>query len=162
MVNVQCSRIICSGHFPSSAYPTGKYLWPIYTDDPMGVSGWKKGDFTHVSNGSQSQELEPSFYQKDENTIVMTMRDQKSSHYVLASVSTDNGETWTKAVQTNMPDSRSKQCAGNLPDGTAYIVNNPYPINKPRCPLTITLSKDGTTFTHAFLLRGLDELHEQV
>ena len=26
---------------------------------------------------------------------------------------------------TNMPDSRAKQCAGNLPDGTVFLVNNP-------------------------------------
>ena len=154
-------RIVCSGHFPSQTYPAGKFLWPLYTDDPMGVSGWKKGSFTHVDNGSQSQELEPSFYQKGQDSIIMTMRDQKSSYYVLASVSTDNGETWTKAVKTNMPDSRSKQCAGNLPDGTAYIVNNPYRINKPRCPLAITLSRDGNLFTHSYLLRSLDELPAQ-
>lgn len=156
-------RIICSGHFPTSAHPEGKHLWPLYTDDPLGVTGWKKGTFANTAKSTdvQTRELEPSFYQKDENTIVMTMRDQKSSYYVLASVSTDNGETWSNAVQTNMPDSRSKQCAGNLPDGTAYIVNNPYRINKPRCPLAITLSKDGETFTHSYLLRGLDELPAQ-
>lgn len=156
-------RIVCSGHFPTTAHPEGKHLWPLYTDDPMGVTGWKKGKFTNTAKSTdvQTRELEPSFYQKGQDSIIMTMRDQKSSYYILASVSTDNGETWSNAVQTDMPDSRSKQCAGNLPDGTAYIVNNPYRINKPRCPLAITLSKDGSTFTHSYLLRGLDELPEQ-
>lgn len=156
-------RIVCSGHFPTPAHPEGKHLWPLYTDDPLGVTGWKKGMFANTakSTDAQTQELEPSFFQKGQDTIVMTMRDQKSSYYVLASYSTDNGETWSKTVQTNMPDSRSKQCAGNLLDGTAYIVNNPYRINKPRCPLAVTLSKDGAIFTHSYLLRGLDELPTQ-
>lgn len=155
-------RIVCSGHFPTKSQPTGKFLWPIYTDDPLGVTGWKKGKFSYTNpSTTQSRELEPSFYQKGPDSIIMTMRDQRSSYYILASVSTDNGETWSKTVQTTMPDSRSKQCAGNLPDGTAYIVNNPYRINKPRCPLAITLSRDGNEFTHSYLLRGLDELPEQ-
>lgn len=160
-------RIICSGHFPTTKYPASKLMWPLYTDDPMGVTGWKKGKFNSIGKVTtttyeQTQELEPSFYQKASGSIVMTMRDQKSSYYVLASESTDNGETWSRTVQTTMPDSRSKQCAGNLPDGTAYIVNNPYRINKPRCPLSITLSNDGVTFTKSYLLRSLDELPEQV
>ena len=155
-------RILCSGHFPTTNEPTGKFLWPIYTDDPMGVTGWKKGNFNYTNpSTTQSRELEPSFYLRGQDSIVMTMRDQRSSYYILASVSTDNGKTWSPTVQTLMPDSRSKQCAGNLPDGTAYIVNNPYRINKPRCPLAITLSKDGYTFTHSYLLRGLDDLPEQ-
>ena len=159
-------RIVCSGHFPTTKYPASKFMWPLYTDDPMGVTGWKKGKFNSIGKVTtqtyeQSQELESSFYQKSSGNIVMTMRDQKSSYYVLASESNDNGETWSKTVQTNLPDSRSKQCAGNLPDGTAYIVNNPYRINKPRCPLAVTLSSDGSTFTRSYLLRGLDDLPEQ-
>lgn len=51
------------------------------------------------------------------------------------------------------PDSRAKQSAGNLPDGTAYMVNNPSG-NKERFPLVITLSRDGFHFDKAFLLRS--------
>ena len=60
---------------------------------------------------------------------------------------------------TNMPDSRAKQCAGNLIDGTVFFVNNPGKVtndeNKTwRVPLAITLSKDGFIFSKTYLLRS--------
>lgn len=132
----------------------GMILTPIYTDDPTGRGGWEKGKFKATPNGKQSAELEPSFFVQKDSTIVMTMRDQRSSYRVLAATSHDNGETWSDATPTNMPDSRAKQCAGNLSDGTAYIVNNPISEKKPRTPLVITLSDDGKTFDKAYLLRS--------
>ena len=75
----------------------------------------------------------------------------------LAAVSEDQGETWTNAVKTNYPDSRSKQSAGNLPDGTCFISGNPTG-NKNRKPLTVGLSADGITFDHAWLLRDANEV----
>ncbi len=51
-----------------------------------------------------------------------------------------------------MPDSRAKQSAGNLPDGTAFLVNAPSG-NKLRAPLVVTFSKDGLLFDRAFVLR---------
>lgn len=44
-----------------------------------------------------------------------------------------------------MPDSRAKQSAGNLPDATAFMVNNPSG-DKLLLPLAITLSDDGRLF----------------
>ncbi|UZJ46269.1 exo-alpha-sialidase [Marinimicrobium sp. C6131] len=54
---------------------------------------------------------------------------------------------------TNFPDSRAKQSAGNLPDGSAFIVNNPSG-SKTRIPLTITVSDDGQRFERAWLVRA--------
>ena len=68
----------------------------------------------------------------------------------------DDGETWSTPELIDTPDSRAKQSAGNLPDGTAFMVNNPSG-NKNRFPLVITLSKDGFVFDKAFLLRNGDE-----
>ena len=56
-----------------------------------------------------------------------------------------------------MPDSRAKQSAGNLPDGTAFIVNNPTG-NKTRLPLVMLLSRNGEEFNQAIVLRGQDQL----
>lgn len=147
-------RVIGAAHFQP-----GLKLCPIYTDDPTGRTGWKKGDFQYTDNGSQSVELEPSFFQQTDSTLVMVMRDQKESYFTLASVSSDQGRTWTKSVKTNMPDSRAKQCAGNLPDGTAFLVNNPGRVTNSagktwRVPLTLALSQDGKTFDRAYLLRS--------
>ena len=58
---------------------------------------------------------------------------------------------------TNMPDARAKQSAGNLPDGTAFLVNAPN-ADKVRIPLAVTLSRDGRRFERAFLLRGHADL----
>jgi hypothetical protein len=141
-------RIVNAAHFQP-----GLKICPIYTDDASGVRGWKRGSFAYTPNGTQSREMEPSLYRKADGTLVMIFRDQNSTFYKLAASSSDRGETWTKAVVTNMPDSRSKQSAGNLPDGTAFFASNPV-TNKNRKPLAITLSSDGNTFTQAWLLRS--------
>ncbi len=154
-------RIVGAAHFQP-----GLQIYPIYTDDPTGQRGWHKASFQPTTGSAQSRELEPSLFRKTDGTLVMTFRDQNSTYTLLAAQSTDRGETWTKAVQTNMPDCRSKQSAGNLPDGTAYIVNCPNTQNrpssdynnKPRLPLAITLSADGTTFDRAYMLRSGEEL----
>lgn len=142
-------RIINSAHFQPGLLAT-----PIYTDDPLGISDWKRGDFENLPySGSITRELEPSWFQRSDGAIVMVFRDQNSSYRILASVSLDNGESWSTPVLTNMPDSRAKQSAGNLPDGRAFLVGNPVP-NKTRIPLVITLSEDGQVFDQAFLLRA--------
>ena len=147
-------RIVGAAHFQP-----GLKLCPIYTDDPTGRTGWRRGQFQHTDNGTQSVELEPSFFQQADGTLVMVMRDQKSSYHTLAATSSDRGETWTRAVRTTMPDSRAKQCAGNLPDGTAFLVNNPGRVTNTqnttwRVPLALTLSADGHVFDRSYLLRS--------
>ena len=82
----------------------------------------------------------------------MVFRDQNSTYFNMASVSGDRGETWTKPVNTNMPDSRSKQSAGNFKNGTAFIINNPVN-NKTRMPLVLTLSENGKLFNTSYIIR---------
>lgn len=131
---------------------------PFYTDDAKGTSGWTQGTIENLPHQPGiSRELEPSWFLNKNAEPVMVFRDQASSFTVLASTSNDNGKTWTLPTATNMPDSRAKQSAGNLPDGRAFLVNNPSG-NKNRTPLTITLSKDGQLFNKAYLLRGEAEL----
>ena len=145
-------RIVNSAHMQP-----GLHICPIYTDDPSGVRGWKRGSFQYSGTGDQSTEMEPSWYYKPDGTVVMIFRDQSSSYHKLAAVSTDRGETWSKSVKTNMPDARTKQSAGNLPDGTCFMAGNPV-TNKARKPLALTLSKDGTTFDKAYLLRDANSI----
>jgi len=146
-------RIINAAHFQP-----GLVVSPVYTDDPKGVSGWTKASFTNNSEKNNvSQEIEPSSFVKRDSTLVMVFRDQYSSFQTLASISKDNGESWTTPVETTMPDSRSKQSAGNFPNGTAYIINNPVQ-TKSRMPLAVTLSNDGNLFTDAYVLRKGNDL----
>ena len=147
-------RIINAAHFQP-----GLKLCPIYTDDPTGKTGWKKGNYNYTYNGDLSVELEPSFFLQNDGTLVMVSRDQKNRNVSLAAKSDDRGETWSKSMITNMPDSKAKQCAGNLPDGTAFLINNPGRFftddgKNWRVPLAITLSKDGFNFMKSYLLRS--------
>lgn len=142
-------RIINAAHFQP-----GLICSPIYTDDPLGVSGWVRPSFTNLSyTGSVTRELEPSWFRRSDGAVVMIFRDQTSTYLKLASVSTSSGQSWTTPVLTSMPDSRAKQSAGNLPDGTAYMVNNPV-TNKTRIPLALTLGATGSLFDRSYLLRS--------
>ena len=135
----------------------GLIVAPFYTDDALGVTGWQRGRMENLAHdGKVSREIEPSLFLRGV-CAVMVFRDQASSFRQLASETCDAGETWTTPVLTDMPDARAKQSAGNLPDGTAYMVNAPN-TDKVRIPLAITLSVDGTRFDHAFLLRGRSSL----
>jgi len=141
-------RLVGAAHFQP-----GLHVCPVYTDDPSGKSGWKRAEFQATDCGKQSRELEPSQYVRTDNTMVMLFRDQQSSFRKMAAFSGDNGESWTNPIVTDIPDARTKQCAGNLPDGTAYMVCCPIG-SKQRYPLVLLLSKDGIIFDRAILLRS--------
>lgn len=135
----------------------GMIVAPYYSDDALGIRGWTRGTIQLLPNdGKVSRELEPSLFLRA-SCAVMVFRDQGSSFRQLASESCDRGATWSTAAVTDMPDSRAKQSAGNLPDGTAYLVNAPR-LDRVRIPLAITLSRDGRLFDRAFLLRGQRDL----
>ncbi len=154
----QDPHVLPNGRIVNAAHmQPGLKVTPIYTDDPLGITGWKEGKFDYTSSGDQSRELEPSLYRKADGTLVMIFRDQKSSYKKMAATSSDNGETWSNAVLTDFPDARTKQSAGNLPDGTAYFACNPVN-NKTRLPLALVLSRDGNHFDKAYLLRSSDEI----
>src|SRR5262249_3219814 len=141
--------IINAAHFQP-----GLTVAPVYTDDPSGVKGWTRAPFPSLSRTSAStREIEPSWYRRADGAVVMVFRDQDSTFHKLASVSGDRGATWTTPVETDMPDSRAKQSAGNLPSGAAYFVSNPV-LGKTRIPLAVTLSRDGRLFDKAFVLRA--------
>ena len=133
----------------------GLKVTPFFTDDSLGISGWISGKMTNMpsNNPTMSREIEPSWFYRNDGSIVMIFRDQESTFKKLASISHDDGVTWTTPHIVDTPDSRSKQSAGNLPNGTAFMVNNPSG-NKTRVPLVITISKDGFVFDKAFLLRS--------
>ncbi len=134
----------------------GMIVAPFYTDDPLGIRGWRRGRILLLENeGKVSRELEPSLFLRDD-CIVMVFRDQASTFRQLAAESCDRGATWSTPVVTNMPDSRAKQSAGNLPGGAAFLVNAPRG-DRVRIPLAITLG-DGRSFARAYLLRGAADL----
>lgn len=145
-------RIIGAAHFQP-----GLHVCPVYTDDATGHGGWHHADFVCQDIGKTSREIEPSQYLRPDGSIVMLFRDQKSSFRKIAAVSTDQGASWTKPMLTDYLDGRTKQCAGNLPDGTAFMVSCPSG-SKERWPLVLQLSTDGITFNKEIMLRSADEL----
>lgn len=131
---------------------------PYYTDDPRAISGWTRAEIDHIpwpnggTNKNSSREMEPSWYVAADGRLVMNYRDQASSFRILRSVSSDDGSSWSRPQATEIVDSRSKQCAGNLSDGKAFIVNNPSG-SKDRFPLVIRWSTDGYNFPDSLTLR---------
>jgi hypothetical protein len=148
----------------------GMIATPAWTDDPIAVSGWTLGRMAHLERAPTpagapahearlSREIEPSLFAAGD-CAVMVFRDEDLSFRQLAAESCDRGVTWSTPVVTAMPDSRAKQSAGNLPDGTAFLVNAPNS-DRVRIPLAVTLSRDGRTFDRSFLLRGQGDLQPQ-
>ena len=139
----------------------GLIVAPFFTDDPLGLSGWVRGRMENLplagpDTGKFSREIEPSLFLRSA-CAVMVFRDHAESFRQIAAESCDRGVSWSRPTLTNMPDSRAKQSAGNLPDGTAFLVNAPNP-DRVRIPLAVTLSGDGRCFDRAFLLRGRGDL----
>ena len=132
----------------------GLHAKPYYTDDPLGINGWTQGNMNNLPfKEEMSRELEPSWFLRKHGSVVMIFRDQSGSFQKLASISYDRGESWTTPELSDIPDSRSKQSAGNLPDGRAFMVFNPSG-SKTRIPLAIYLSSEGDVFDQAYLLRS--------
>ena len=160
----QDTRALPSGRLLTAFHvQPGLFVKPYYTDDPLGVTGWTQGEFENQPNtpGEMSRELEPSWYLRPDGAVVMVFRDQGGNTMLkLGAVSHDDGETWTDSELTNVPDSRTKQSAGTLPDGTTFQVGNPTGTRN-RYPLSILLSADGVTFDVGYTLRDTADLQER-
>jgi hypothetical protein len=143
-------RLLLAGEQVGEARQTQRMQF-LYTDDRNGLTKWQAASIDPADLKVYGY-TEPSFYSRRDGTIVATLRNY--SGYLHASVSTDNGQTWGTPTQTDFPDSTARTSAGNLPDGTAYIINNAMPKQFDRSLLTMALSQDGIRFDRASLVRG--------
>jgi hypothetical protein len=149
-----------------------------YTDDPMGLSGWRMagvypGDMAasvvddpmgfrevHKRMGWPSALCEAAFYQSDDGVIQMLLRGLGSQR-LFHTRSEDDGESWLAPLASGFSDNDAKFHFGRLPDGRFYYVGNPdpnptyFPI---RNPLVLSLSEDGQTFGRHFILAN--EMYE--
>lgn len=144
-------RTVGAAHFRP-----GTQVGPVWTDDPSGLRGWQRGGFPE----GEGKPLEPSQYRTRRGGLVMLFRDQGSSFRKLYSVSEDGGRSWSAPALTNISDSRSKQCAGTLPDGRTFWVGNPTG-SKSRRILVLAVSRDGYLFDKAWVLASADDLPPQ-
>ena len=83
-------------------------------------------------------------------------RDNRGSGYLYRSFSVDNGRTWSRPVQTNFPDARSKFHGLRMSDGRYVLVSNSNHEN--RNHLSLAISNDGMVFDRLFYL--VDRLEE--
>lgn len=123
----------------------------FYTDDKTGLSGFKTRSISTsylVSQGVKGIN-EGSFYQMDDGTIIMMFR--SANGYLCASVSTDNGDTWSKMYKTSFTDCNSKVKFGRLPDKRFYYIGTPV-VGSSRIPLVLSVSSDGINFNKSFIL----------
>ncbi len=90
---------------------------------------------------------EPTYaYEMPDGTYARFWRTHAGTQYVHFSL--DRGLHWSDLENTDFPDGGSRSNVGNLPDGTAYVINNPVE----RDPLTLALARDGRTFSAVALI----------
>jgi len=139
----------------------------LYSDNPSGLGPWKEGQIEPARSKPIGEAIfrwsEPCPYVRSDGVIVSPFRN--TSGYLYASLSRDNGKTWSVPQPTNFADSRARFCTGQLPDGRTYIISNPGAGKSRRFGtgnrtlLTISFSQDGQVFDQAFVLRGERAVH---
>jgi hypothetical protein len=156
---VQGGRLIISGNF---TFP--------YTDDHTGLSGWKMSSFYPDSLYNQDNPAtfyspaekmglpplcEGSFFQTDNKVIHMLLRvtGKGWKGKLWLTESKDNGERWSRPVETNFSDNDSKFHFGRLPDKRFYYVGIPDTLRHyDRNPLVLALSEDGKYFNKQYII----------
>jgi len=123
----------------------------LTTKDPNGLAGWKESAFPKLQNAKVFGYSEPGMFFAG-GKVTMTFRNY--SGFLFASTSNNNGRSWTHPVKTNFPDSTARLAAGNLSDGSVYMINNPMPTRFDRSLLVLTHSRDGKTFDRAWRIRA--------
>lgn len=122
--------------------------------EPLHMPAWDFLKHTTRPHSVDNHEMcEPSVYRRPDGVLVKLSRDcgPHGSRRLYASLSSNQGETWTTPVRTNIPDSPSKSVTGTLPNGMNYLIGNQVPrsAHGVRDPLVISLSRDGKTFNWA-------------
>ncbi len=119
---------------------------------------WPTWDFVHQTtrpwapDGHRLCEPTQAWHLPD-GSMARLWRDlTRGSGVQYAQVRPAGATDWAPPVRTDFPDAYSRAAAGNLPDGTAYVISNP---GNGRDPIVISLAADGLTFDrHAVLASG--------
>ena len=125
--------------------PTGRILLPLYSDGYnvclVAISD-DNGQHWRASKPIVGLgPIQPSIVRKKDGTLVAYMRDSGNAPYrVLTSTSTDDGESWSPAIDTNIPNPGSSLEAITLKDGRWVMVFNDTQDGRHR--LAVALSND--------------------
>ncbi len=120
----------------------------FYSTNPDGLNGWTQAA---IDIKTETTWPEPSCFVRPDGSVVTLIRSTKKQGRLWASESVDGGRSWINTGTTNLTDAWARTSAGNLPDGTCFIVSNPS-TKIGRDILAIALSDDGITFDRAKLL----------
>jgi len=124
--------------------------------DPITQSPWDF-DSPHSKIAARDGSLlsEPTTQLSEDGLMIRYQRDMGGSQKLYVQFSDDNGESWTRAERTDIPDAPSKSVFGRLPDGQFFLIGNQVVSKRGtrRDPLSIGLSKNGTIFDRAFAIR---------
>jgi predicted neuraminidase len=100
--------------------------------------------------------IQPTLFETKDGRIVALMRSRDSKR-ICQSESKDKGQTWSPAVETELPNPNSGVDAVRLDSGDVWLIYNHTPIG--RSPLNLARSTDdGRTWTP--MVRIEDELGE--
>ena len=125
--------------------PNGRILLPLYSDGyNVGLVAISDDNGRHWRASKPIVELgpiQPTIVRKKNGTLVAYMRDSGNApNRVLISSSIDNGESWSPAVDTNIPNPGSSLEAIALKDGRWVMVYNDT--ERGRHSLAVALSDD--------------------
>jgi predicted neuraminidase len=126
------------------ALASGRWVWPLYCDtfscsimaitDDQGAT-WK-ASAPMIGFGN----IQPSLVRKDDGTLVAFMRDAGPAHRIRLSTSKDDGETWSKVVNSELPNPGAGIEAIRLADGSWALIYNDTTAG--RHSLAVSLSDD--------------------
>ena len=122
---------------------TERGVWKAFVDVSDDGISWKKCD---IPASDEVNMIQPTLWESEKGHIHALMRTNCGKVY--RSDSTDNGETWCQAYETDMPNNNSGIDAVKAENGKVYLVCNPISDNwGARTPLTVYVSRDnGATF----------------
>lgn len=115
-------------------------LWGCYVDSTKDGRSWIKSNPINVPDQLFGV-IQPSLFRGKNDELKMVMRSTKKINKICTASSRDNGQTWSDAKPTALPNPNAGVEALNLVDGRVLLVYNDSPAK--RFPLSIALSSDG-------------------
>jgi hypothetical protein len=151
--NISPARMLMTGQ----VFPVPEHLEQPPPRVLMNDTGNPLGDWqdSHLPPFGEFEERFPegNWYRAANGNLVLLLRVPPRIPLLYASISVDEGESWSAPKPTNIPTATSRMATGNLPDGRAYCIWNPGGPWR-RNPLVIALSEDGVLFDRAWVVRG--------
>jgi len=147
-VQLHDGRWIMGGEYTDPHRDT-KRMKILVTMELLVPTSWKEVAIP-IDDVSVIGYAEPNFIAREHDTVAL-LRNYSGKLY--AAQSTD-GEEWTTAEQTAIPDSTARFATGKLPSGTYFLINNATNKQFDRSALVMTLSNDGRKLTRGMIVRS--------